>query len=233
MRGVAGERGGRGGLYGRLRGPPVHSRAMRVLVAFLVLLAAACQPIGGPSVTAPTPGDDGATGRPLGAPDAGVASTLDDLVTRGHAIAEEWQADPVLSEVQVDLDAAGGWSQARLVYVAGDADRMLQLETAGAGFTQQRPSLGTLNIQPVPGEALTEVPAFPDDAMAPQKLATAPAAGECGISGQATVLYTSGAPYAWDGTTWTDPPAWTATVTAAGGSAVRLDPVSGAGDGCL
>jgi hypothetical protein len=206
-------------------------RPVVALLSVLLLMTAGCQPFGGPNAAAPTP--DAQDSEPLGAPDQDRASTLDDLLTRGGAIAKEWQDEPVLTEVEVDLDAEGRWAGARLVYAAPDADRILQLETAGSGFTQQRPSLGTLQVQPVPAEALDEVPAFPDNAATPRQLATVQAAADCGVQGQASVLYASGAPFAWDGTTWTRTPAWHATVTTTGVRGVRFDGVSAAGASCL
>lgn len=207
---------------------------MRVVVVMLLclLLTAGCQPFGGPRADAPTPAA-GRTDRPLGAPDAAAPQTLAELLLRGQTIAQEWQDDPVLAEVHVAVDADGNWTQARLSYVAGDAERVLQLESAGAGFTEQRPSLATLNVQTVPGTALEEVPAFPDDAAEPQELAAAPAAAECGITDEATVLYASGAPYAWDGTAWASPPRWSVTVTTEQGAGANLDITTGAGGGCL
>lgn len=221
----------------------VDSRAMRSLVPLprallaavlscLVVLTTACQPFGGPRAVAPTPSAD-ASGRPLGAPDAGAPSDLGDLLERGQAIAEEWQDKPVATQVSVTLDADGGWARARIVYVAPDADRLLQLETAGSGFTEQRPSLGTLQVQPVPGEALEEVPAFPEDAAAPQALVAAPATQECGVTGEPTVLYATGAPFAWDGTAWTRDPAWRATVTGADGGGAQFDTLSEDSGSCL
>lgn len=207
---------------------------MRVLLALLcALLTVACQPFGGPRAVAPATPSDNASGRPLGAPNVGAPSELDDLLERGQAIAEEWQDEPVAAEVSVTLDAQGRWSSARIVYVAPDGDRLLQLETSGSGFTQERPSLGTLQVPPVPAEALEQVPAFPEDAAAPQALVAAPATQECGISGAPTVLYASGAPFAWDGTTWTREPAWRATVTGAEGGGAHFDGVAAAGGSCL
>lgn len=217
-----------------MRAPVPSSRARLVAVlSCLVVFTAGCQPFGGPSpVAAPTPSDD-ASGRPLGAPEVGAPSDLEDLLERGQAIAEEWQDEPVVAEVSVTLDAAGRWADARIVYVAPDGDRLLQLETSGSGFIQERPSLGTLQVQPVPAEALEQVPAFPDDAATPQALVAAPASRECGVSGAPTVLYASGAPFAWDGTTWTREPAWRATVTGADGGGARFDGVAAAGGSCL
>ena len=206
---------------------------MRALsgLCLVLVLTVGCQPAGGPGAATPTPQAD-PSGRPLGAPNAGAASTVPELLELGATVAEEWQEEPVLAEVHVELDAAGAWTTARLVYVAAEADRILQLETAGSGFTDQRPSLATLNLQPVPADALSDVPPFPEDATPPQDLARSEAAAACGVAGDATVLYATGAPYAWDGTAWSREPAWQATGTGADGGGVTLEPAGEGGD-CL
>ena len=206
----------------------------RLNLCLLLALAVGCQPSGGPRGAAQTTPAAMASDA-IGAPEQGLPSDLPTLVERGQRIAEEWQDEPVLAEVEVDLDAEHRWTGVRLVYLAGDADRMLQLVGAGSGFTQERPSLASLQVPPVPAAALTELPAFPDDAASPADLAGVEAAAECGVEGAATVLYATGAPFAWDGTTWSSPPQWRGIVTAPGAEAegARVDVVTGAGDGCL
>lgn len=208
---------------------------MRVAVALCLSLTllVSCQPAGGPSGGATQQPSAGPTGRALGAPAAGMPASLSELLDRGHRIAEEWQDEPVLAEVEVQLDDQGRWTSARLQYLAAEADRFLALTTAGSGFSQELPSLGGLQLQPVPGAALDELPPFPDDAVAPDAAAEGEAAGECGAQGAVTVLYTTGAPYAWDGTAWSEAPQWRATVAAADGTGARLDIRSGAPQGCL
>lgn len=204
-------------------------RAVIVLCTVVVLVA--CQPTGGPSAV-PTPTGGDSAEDPLGAPAAGMPRSLDDLLGRGELLAEEWQDDPVLAEVEVVLDD-GAWAGARLVYLAGDADRFLTLSTSSGGFTVQRPTLATLQAQPVTADGVAQIPEFPDDAAAPQELADAAATGDCAMGGASTVLYATGAPVAWDGTTWRAVPVWTATVAADDGTGAVLDPVSANVTGCL
>lgn len=207
-------------------------RAVVVLCAVLVL-AVGCQPAGGPGAGPSDVPSDGRTDRPLGAPAAGLPTTLDELLTRGRNRALEWQEEPVLAEVEVDVGEDGAWTAARLTYLAADADRMLQLVAGGGGFTEELPSLASLQIQPVPAEGLADLPDFPEDATAPEDLASAEAAGACGVAGDTTVLYVTGAPVAWDGTAWSAPPEWTVIVTAADGAGARLDLSGAAAGDCL
>ena len=191
----------------------------------------ACQPFGGPGAT-PTPRASGALEPALGAPVSGLPRSLGELLTRGQLVAEEWQDEPVLSEVEIQVDAQGQWIAARLVYLAADADRFLALETSGGGFTQQRPTLSTLQLQPVTAAGIASIPALPEDAAAAGELVQSPAVDECGIGAPTTVLYATGAPVAWDGASWTSEPQWRATLSD-GTAAAAVDVASGALDRCL
>ena len=207
---------------------------MRVAVALccLSVLAAACQLTGGPGAGPSEVPSGGDSEEPrLGAPDEALPSTLGELLTRGLPVAEEWQVQPVLAEVEVDLDEDNRWLGARLVYLAADADRFLSLVATGGGFSQQRVTLGTLQVQPVTGDGLDEIPELPKAVLAPQTLAAAEAVGTCGVGRPVTVLYSTGAPYAWDGTAWTEAPRWRATITDETAGAV-LDVTTGEGE-CL
>jgi hypothetical protein len=207
------------------------TRAVVVCGAVALL---ACQPAGGPNAVATA--DAGAGGREpaLGAPVSGLPRTLAELVSRTHLIAEEWQDEPVLVEVEVDVDADadGRWSAARVTYLAPDADRFLSLETSGGGFSQQRPTLATLQLQPVSADGLATIAPLPGDAAEPHDLAQSDAAAECGVGAPTSVLYATGAPVAWDGTTWTRDPEWRATVSD-GEAAAAVDVVGGELDSCL
>ena len=206
---------------------------MRVAVALccVSVLTAACQLTGGPAA-GPSEVRSGGSAQPrLGAPDEALPSTLDELLARGRPVAEEWQVEPVLSEVEVDLDAEDRWLGARLAYLAADADRFLSLVASGTGFSQQRVTLGTLQVQAVTGDGLGEVPRLPERALGPEALAAAEAVGTCGVGRPVTVLYSTGAPYAWDGTAWTEAPRWRATITDETAGAV-LDVTTGEGE-CL
>lgn len=215
------------GALSRLAG--MWARAGAVLGVGLLVLA--CQPAGGPG-GAPTPAAQGDREPALGAPVSGLPQTLGELVDRADLLAEEWQDEPVLAEVEVDLDAEGRWSAARVTYLAADADRFLALETSGGSFSQQRPTLATLQLQPVTADGLAAVPEIPDDAAEPGDLAQSSAAQECGVGTATTVLYVTGAPVTWDGTSWTSPPDWRATITD-GEAAAAVDVRSGELDQCL
>ena len=163
-----------------------------------------------------------------------MARTLSELTRRGMLVAEEWQDEPVLVEIEVDLNEQGQWQGARLVYVAAEAERLLALTAAGGGFSQEQPTLSTLQVPPLPAVAVEQVPPLPDDAAAPGDVATSPEVEQCDVGAAPTVLYTTGAPVAWDGTTWTSPPQWRVTVTSAdGGAAAAFDDVSASSARCL
>jgi hypothetical protein len=206
----------------RVRTLPVVRGVRVAILAVVVTAVTACQPAGGPPGGALTPAADGDRGPALGAPAAGMPTTLDDLVARAELIAAEWQDETILAEIEVDLDERGAWQSARTMFLAADADRFLALVTAGGGFNQQRPTLSTLQVQPVTAEGITAIPELPPDAAEPQELADGPAAEECGIGVPRTVLYVTGAPVAWDGSAWSRPPEWTATVTS-GDAAAAVD----------
>lgn len=180
----------------------------------------------------PTPQASGAVEPALGAPVSGLPSSLDELLARAQLVAEEWQDEPVLSEVEIEVDAQGAWRAARVVYLAADADRFLALESSGGGFSQQRPTLSTLQLQPVSADGLAAVPALPDEAAEPAELVQSPAVEECGVGAPTTVLYATGAPVAWDGVSWTAQPQWRATLTD-GEAAAAVDVATGALTRCL
>lgn len=194
-------------------------------------LLVACQPAGGPGAL-PTTEPGGGVEPALGAPVSGFPQSLAQLTRRADLVAEEWQDEPVLAEVEVEVDEQGRWSAARAVYLAPDADRFLALEATGGGFSQQRPTLSTLQLQPVTADGLADLPPLPDDAVEPVDLAQSDAAQECGIASPTTVLYATGAPVAWDGVTWTSPPQWRATISD-GEAAAAVDVRSGELGRCL
>ncbi|MPZ73536.1 MAG: hypothetical protein GEU74_09945 [Nitriliruptorales bacterium] len=205
---------------------------MRVPVLLLcaAVLAVACQPAGGPSVGPTALPRTGSERARLGAPDARLPTKLEELRDRTLLLAEEWQDEPVLSEVEVDVDEQHRWTQARAVYLAADADSFLSLVTAGSGFNPQRTTLSTLQVEPVNAEGLAQLPAFPDDALEPKALLESEDTRACGVAAPATVLYATGAPVAWDGMQWTAPPKWRATVTGDDGADAVFDVASGTGE---
>lgn len=199
---------------------------MAVAVAAVALLAA-CQP-------AQDPLRDGAAEQTDGEPSDRMPTSLQELASRGSEEAGRWQEDPRLVEMRVELDGEDepSWTTAQATFVAPDGHRLFVVEWGPQGRDEHRPRLAGLGLSPVPEEALAAVPALPDDIAEPSELAGAAqqALADCDFAGPATaVLYASGAPDAWDpaGGGWTQPPAWSATVTNADGAGVTLDPVTG------
>ncbi len=211
------------------------SRAGLCFAAVLVLLALGCQPVEPTDLgddDAPIGGE--AATDPVGSPDQALPATLDELFTALHSTAAQWQNAPVVSEVLVNLDGDGAWREASVTYLAPDADRFLVVQLSAEGTSQEQPTLEGLELSAVPEPALAEVP-DPDGLLDPSALidAAEPTLDECGVGAPpGTVLYASGAPAAWDGERWTEPPQWTATVSfeataavdARSGEPTRADP---------
>lgn len=194
------------------------------------LLLVACEPAAGPDPDAaetPTGADEAALGAPAA---AGMPASLADLRETSASAAAQWQDDPVLVSMEVELDADGRWTRATATFLAPDADRMYEHVITPEGTSADRPTLATLGLQPVTGSALAEVPDPPEDLTEPAPLAETarPQLEECGAAGRpAGVLYTTGAPVVWDGSQWTQELRWTATVRTDQGGAIVVDPVSG------
>lgn len=198
----------------------------------------ACQPVEAPPPRDPVTDAAAEPGAPGAPGTAGVPQELAALQARLETVAREWQEEPIIAEIDVELVDAAAWSHARVTYVAPDADRLLSVVLDADGMSQQRPTFATLGLEPVSAAGVEQIPDFPDAAQEPQDLAAsaAPVLDGCGFDQTAaSVLYASGAPVAWDGERWTEELAWTATVVSADDDAVLLDPVSGdpVGDGCL
>lgn len=218
-----------------MRAAGTSSRSPATACALVALvLAAGCQPVD----SGVLPGGEPRPGQTAGAEadadePAALAPDLQALVADLEAAAVEWQAAPVLAEVYVDLDGEA-WREATATFLAPDADRMLLLQVDADGQRQQRPTLETLDLVPVAAAGLAEVPPLPDGTLGPDELVAAGQATDCALGDIGSVLYSTGAPAAWDGTAWTEPPAWTATL---GGdeASLLLDPVTGEAlpDGCL
>lgn len=204
----------------------------------IALLMPGCQPAGGPGA-APTETAAAVSGsEPLGAPDDAAARTLPDLLAEAEQVAEQWQDQPRLAEIDIALDAQGGWTSARLLYLAADADRFLAVRADGNGLSGQQPTLGTLQARPISADGLTEVPPLPAGVREPVELvsAAAEALDGCGVTQPVTAaLYATGAPVAWDGNAWATAPAWSATLSDVQGRGVVVDPSSGraGADPCL
>lgn len=219
----------------------VLGRGARVLAVAVVLggLAAACQPV---DSGVPAAGEETVvegTAPPEAAEQGSeLAGDLTDLLSSLESVAAEWQEDAAVAEILAAVEGEV-WRRATVTFLAPDADRMLVLQVDQAGTSQQRPTLETLELEPVSADGLADMPPLPDGALPPGALVerAGEALEECGIGDVDSVLYSTGAPAAWDGTSWTEPPAWTATLAGGEGDsgaadgdqggAVAVDPVTG------
>jgi hypothetical protein len=203
----------------------------RVLaVAGAAVLVGACQPIDSGDV----PRDElEATGTPApparGAPaTAGLPGDIEALLSGLSSTAGEWQASPVPVEVVAGVDG-GVWGSAAITYLAPDADRFLLVTVTPDGTSQQRPTLETFGLQPITGGAIEAVPS-PDGLMPPAALldSAADLLDDCDVDEEiTTIIYTTGAPAAWDGTAWTEPLAWEAVLSTADGEGATVDARTG------
>lgn len=204
-------------------------RPGRVLACLAVAgLLAACQPVDHLELEdeeaepAPLPGG-GASGQ--------LPDTLEGLLDRGQDLAREWQREPVLAEVAVTV-AGERWRRARLLYLAADADRFLSLRFDREQVSQERVTLETLGLEPVPAGGLAGIPQFPTDALEPAALVeqAQPHVDGCLEGPPTEIIYDTGAPAAWQGSGWSDPPVWSATLWHAGGDGGgqgrRVNPVT-------
>lgn len=165
---------------------------------------------------------------PLGAPEQPFPQTLAALSRHAGEVAKQWQDGAVLVEVAVGLEG-GRWRSAEATYVAPDSDRFLRFTVSSKGIDQSRPTLATLSLQRIDGAGVARIPPLSKSALDPAALRSAagPALADCGIdprSGQ--ILYATGAPFAWDGSRWTQELAWTATISD-GTRLLVVDPASG------
>ena len=159
---------------------------------------------------------------------------LDELLATFESTATQWQSEPVVAEIVVELESAA-WTNAAVTYLAPDADRFLLLRMTAEGMSQERPTLEAFDLLPVTAEGVEEIPS-PDGLLDPSTLvdAAADVLDDCGVGEPTAVVYATGAPAAWDGERWTETPQWAATVTGEG--AAILDPETGAsstGDPCV
>jgi hypothetical protein len=202
------------------------------LVVLAALAVAACQPVDdaiAPAEPAIDPDAVAASPAP-GTPQTSTAMPADlaALLEGQSTTATEWQADPRPAEVLALLED-GRWTGATVTYLAPDADRFLVVAVGSGGGGQQRPTLDTLGLEPIAAGGVEAIPPLPDGILPPAPLVEAAAAarGECGLGDVTTVLYSTGAPAAWDGERWTAPLRWRATLLDADDAGVTVDPVSG------
>lgn len=213
--------------FRRLRPLESATMAFRLLLCSCLLLVVACQPVDEPDLDAHViEGGEGAND-PVGSPQESLPSSLGELLAQHETTAAQWQSGAVVAEIVVSLDEDGSWSRASVTYLAPDADRFLLLEVGPDGTSQERPTLEGLELPTVPADALAELP-DPEALLDPGALrdAAAETLDACGVGSDAvTVIYATGAPTAWDGQTWTEPPAWRATMS--GDGAAVVDPTTG------
>jgi hypothetical protein len=191
-----------------------------------VVVLAACQLVDRAAVPR-VKGGGSAVAEPLGAPDEQFPQTLGTLLDHAGHVAQGWQDGAVPVEVTVQLEQ-GRWRSAVVIYVAPDADHFLRFAASSNGVEQSRPTLATLSLQPIGRLAAARIPPLPARGLDPDALlsAAAPSLADCGIDPRSSqVLYSTGAPFAWDGNRWTQTLTWTATVSDRKHLLV-LDPVS-------
>lgn len=202
--------------------------AVAAAATALVLLAG-CDPVVGGARATPTPAVPASP--PRGAPLDGTPATLADILAVADETAVTWQADPRPVEVAVEL-AGGRPVRAVVAYLAADADRSLEVRIADDGIGEDRPTLGAIGLLPVDLAGIEALPS-PDGLPDPVALAAAavPAVTACGGGAPTAITYDTGAPYAWDGTSWASAPVWGATAAAVAEdgarTGARVDPATG------
>jgi hypothetical protein len=192
----------------------------------VVLVLAGCQPADDSALDSEPMADEPASPAPAEPPDQALPGTLEELLEGFSGTARQWQDDPVVAEIVVELEG-GAWTAASVLYLAADSDRYLRLRMDRRGTTQDRHTLEGLELLPVTGPGLSALP-DPEPLLDPVPLADAAADSveACGVEAVRSVLYATGAPAAWDGERWTEEPAWTATLSGAADAVV--DPTTGA-----
>lgn len=201
-----------------------------VWVIAVALALAGCQLVEDSAELTPSGPTRSAAEEPLGSPDDDFPTTLRGVmaVTRPEALT--WQDAPVLTDVTVWMDQTGQWERFRVGYVAAEADRFLTVRVDPERLRVERPLLEGLQLLPLPPEAVDALQPLPDGVLEPAALgaAAADALGQCGDAGgrARAVLYTTGAPAAWDGERWSLSPDWRAIVVTAS-AGVAVDPSTG------
>lgn len=171
-----------------------------------------------------TPGGGGPA---VGAPDSGVPSDLAGLVARTKPEASRWQPQPQPAEAVIELDGAS-WRAASVTYVAAGAESVLVVRVEPGGLSTQRVNFEPLGLEPIPADALADLPPL-GQVSPPAELVTVAEAefGACDAERPAAeIRLATGAPASWEGDGWAQEPRWRAVVTDAEGVGVRLDAVS-------
>lgn len=205
---------------------PRRGGARRLLAGLLAVGAlAACQPVEEPLPDpAEEPAPDAEGEAVLGAPDDEMPADLGELRERTAPEAERWQPDPRPVEVTVAL-AGGEWRAASVTYAAAGADSVLVVRVDGEGVATERVNFEPLGLQPLPTEAVADLPPL-EGLAAPTDLAAAAESSfpDCDAEQPADeVRLATGAPASWEGEGWAQPPRWEAVVTDGAGLGVRLD----------
>lgn len=194
-----------------------HALAVRGGLGVCAFALVACQPVDDEvDLDQPSPTPDG---------DPAVSVTdLDGLLQTTETAAGEWDADARLVELSVSLEE-GEPVSGRATYVAPDAARLLVVDVSEGSVDEQQPTAETLGFEPVPGDALGEVPTPPGDLVEPRDVpeAASDVLDACGVDDAREVLYATGAPAAWDGSSWADSPEWRVTVLDDEGEGAVLD----------
>lgn len=172
-----------------------------------------------------------------GAPESGLPDTLAATLTQTDVEAARWQEGARVAEVAVEVDG-DRLTEVSVTYVAPDADRLLTVTLTDEGLREERPTLGAFDLEPIPADALAQLPPWPEGLREPTALVEGSdqAFDACGVDGAPdAVLYASGAPLAWDPDAgdWGGPLGWTATVTTGDDDGVVLDPVTAERFDCL
>lgn len=198
------------------------------LLVVLVVAAGAtsgCQlfddePLSG-DVDSATPGAGGA---PVGAPDEGVPGDLSALVARTTPEATRWQPQPRPAEAVVELGDQR-WRAASVTYAAAGAESVLVVRVDGGGVSTQRVNFQPLGLEPIPADAITDLPPLQGVGALDELVAAAEAQfPACDAEGPAVeVRLATGAPASWEGDAWAQPPRWRAVVSDGQGVGVRLD----------
>lgn len=203
----------------------------------ITAVLAACQPVD--DLDEPVD-DDLAAGQVdrRGAPDSGMPATLAATLAQTDVEAARWQEGARVAEVAVEVDG-DRLTEVRVTYVAPDADRLLTVTLTEEGQTEERPTLGAFDLEPIPADALAQLPPWPEGLQEPTTLmeGSGQAFDACDVEGAPdAVLYASGAPLAWDPEAgdWGVALGWTATVTTGDdGDGAVVDPVTAERFDCL
>lgn len=189
----------------------------RCLPLVLALVALACQPV------------DSDLDLAEPSPSGGIAPHIGALQQHLEAAASRWQDHPRMAELVVEVDEQRRAVRAAATYVAAGAEEVLSVSLDAEGVDQYRQPLREYGVGPLPVAAVEEIPRLPERVLDPGALleAAAGARSECGSTATPTrVIYATGAPAAWQGTSWRTAPSWGGIVVA-GDEAVAVSPTTG------